>query len=185
MHTNSEDRAPKLLHVGRRPLQILRRQRPAIQGRRVGEWHRKHRSAQKPTKRCDPKLPGCARLLRRSPTVSEMDGEASRKSVSSIARAAASLAGERRFESCQPDVRGRGGVVLASLMSSRPWVRIPPALPRGRSSDDQSARLSGERPPVRVRSSPLSWWPWRRRKHGVLSPAAPVRARPVTPSRGR
>ena len=27
--------------------------------------------------------------------------------------------------------------------------------PRGRSSDEQSARLSGERPPVRVRSSPL------------------------------
>jgi hypothetical protein len=60
-------------------------------------------------------------------------------------------------------------------MSSRPWVRIPPALsrigpptgglrgavpafhlfPRGRSSDEQSARLSGEKPPVRVRSSPL------------------------------
>ena len=31
---------------------------------------------------------------------------------------------------------------------------------RGRSSDGQSARLSGERPPVRVRSSPPSWWPW-------------------------
>jgi hypothetical protein len=52
-------------------------------------------------------------------------------------------------------LRGRGAAVLASLMSSRPWVRIPPALLRGRSSDEQSARLSGERPPVRVRSSPL------------------------------
>ena len=34
---------------------------------------------------------------------------------------------------------------------------------RGRSSDGQSARLSGERPPVRVRSSPstlAAWWPW-------------------------
>ena len=53
--------------------------------------------------------------------------------------------------------RGRGAAVLASLMSSRPWVRIPPALPRwGRSSAEQSARLSGERPPVRIRSSPCS-----------------------------
>ena len=52
-------------------------------------------------------------------------------------------------------MRGRGAAVLASLMSSRPWVRIPPALLRGRSSDGQSARLSGERLPVRVRSSPL------------------------------
>jgi hypothetical protein len=62
-------------------------------------------------------------------------------------------------------LRGRGAVVLASLMSSRPWVRIPPArLSRGRSSDGQSARLSSERPPVRARPSPL--WPWcRRRTH--------------------
>jgi hypothetical protein len=67
-------------------------------------------------------------------------------------------AGDRRFDSCRPDLRGRGEAVLASLMSSRPWVRIPPALltwTRGCSSDEQSARLSGERPPVRVRSSPL------------------------------
>jgi hypothetical protein len=28
-------------------------------------------------------------------------------------------------------LRGRGAAVLASLMSSRPWVRIPPALPGG------------------------------------------------------
>ena len=61
-------------------------------------------------------------------------------------------------------LRGRGAVVLASLMSSRPWVQIPPArLSRGRSSDGQSARLSGERPPVRARPSPL--WPWYRGKH--------------------
>ena len=36
-------------------------------------------------------------------------------------------AGDRRFESCRPDSRGRGAAVLASLMSSRSWVRIPPA----------------------------------------------------------
>jgi hypothetical protein len=36
--------------------------------------------------------------------------------------------GDRRFDSCRPDLRGRGAAVLASLMSSRPWVRIPPAL---------------------------------------------------------
>jgi hypothetical protein len=38
--------------------------------------------------------------------------------------------GDRRFDSCRPDLvaqRGRGAAVLASLMSSRPWVRIPPA----------------------------------------------------------
>jgi hypothetical protein len=39
----------------------------------------------------------------------------------------ASGAGDRRFDSCRPDLRGRGAAVLASLMSSRPWVRIPPA----------------------------------------------------------
>ena len=57
--------------------------------------------------------------------------------------------------------RGRGAAVPASLMSSRPWVRIPPALLRGGVAQQRkSARLSGGRPPVRVRSSPLSWWPW-------------------------
>jgi hypothetical protein len=48
--------------------------------------------------------------------------------VGEMATPPASGAGRRRFESCQPDLRGRGGAVLASLMSSRPWVRIPPAL---------------------------------------------------------
>ena len=77
----------------------------------------------------------------------------------SMATPPASGAGDRRFDSCRPDLcaptRGRGAAVLASLMSSRPWVRIPPAPFGGRSSDEQSARLSSERPPVRVRSSPL------------------------------
>jgi hypothetical protein len=41
--------------------------------------------------------------------------------------------GDRWFDSSRPDLRGRGVAVLASLMSSRPWVRIPPALlPCGR-----------------------------------------------------
>ena len=74
--------------------------------------------------------------------------------------------------------RGRGVAVLASLMSSRPWVRIPPALSLGGVAQRESARLSGERPPVRVRSSPLV--------HGgcgvtaapeVVSLAVPVRIR--------
>jgi hypothetical protein len=59
----------------------------------------------------------------------------------------ASGAGDRRFDSCRPDLdlkRGRGAAVLASLMSSRPWVRIPPApSPRGRSS---AARATGCQP---------------------------------------
>src|ERR1700748_1635098 len=62
--------------------------------------------------------------------------------------------GERRFESCQPDLRGGGAAVLASLMSSRPWVRILPA--------------------------PL--WPWCKwQALGVVTPAAPVQVRPATP----
>lgn len=56
-------------------------------------------------------------------------------------------------------LRGRGAAVLASLMSSRPWVRIPPARSFGGVAQRESARLSGDRPPVRVRPSP-SWWPW-------------------------
>jgi hypothetical protein len=43
-------------------------------------------------------------------------------------------AGDRWFDSSRADSRRRGEAVLASLMSSRPWVRIPPALSRGRSS---------------------------------------------------
>jgi hypothetical protein len=39
--------------------------------------------------------------------------------------------GDRWFDSSRPDLRGRGAAVLASLMSSRSWVRIPPALPVG------------------------------------------------------
>ena len=58
--------------------------------------------------------------------------------------------------------RGRGVGVLASLMSSRPWVRIPPAPSRsnGGVAQRKSTRLSSEPAPVRVRSSPLSWWLW-------------------------
>src|SRR5262249_43340983 len=61
----------------------------------------------------------------------------------SVATPPASGAGDRRFDSCRPDLRrrlrrrlaapqrGRGAAVLASLMSSRPWVRIPPAQSTG------------------------------------------------------
>ena len=48
--------------------------------------------------------------------------------VGETATPPASGAGNRWFDSSQADLRGRGGAVLASLMSSRPWVRIPPAL---------------------------------------------------------
>ncbi len=56
----------------------------------------------------------------------------------------ASGAGDRRFDPCRPDLNGgtRGSPV-------------DPSLPRGRSSVAESARLSGERPPVRARPSPL------------------------------
>src|SRR6266498_3340683 len=96
---------------------------------------------------------------------------------------------------------------LASLMSSRPWVPIPPALLEtaapakparplggiasdaagGRSSDEQSTRLSGERPPVRIRSSPLHF----RGGCGVTAASevvileVPVRIRPAALSCGR
>ncbi len=84
--------------------------------------------------------------------------------VGELATPPALEAGDRRFESCSQTLRGGGAVVLASLMSSRPWVQIPPArLQRGRSSDGHSARLSGERPPVRARPPPL--WPSYRGKH--------------------
>src|SRR5205823_5599742 len=67
----------KLLHVGRRPLRTLRNQWSVIQGRRVGEWHRKHRSASAGRdRRRDHGPTGGARLLRRSPVTRGMDGEA-------------------------------------------------------------------------------------------------------------
>jgi hypothetical protein len=36
--------------------------------------------------------------------------------------------GDRWFDSSRPDLRGRGVAIPASLMSSRSWVQIPPAL---------------------------------------------------------
>jgi hypothetical protein len=48
--------------------------------------------------------------------------------VGEMATPPVSGTGDRRFDSCRPDLRGRGAAVPASLMSSRPWVRIPPAL---------------------------------------------------------
>jgi hypothetical protein len=71
----------------------------------------------------------------------------------------------------QPVRRWRRGHALAGVPMGNSWLRsrpdgnvsvsgcgepIPPStFVWGRSSDEQSARLSGERPPVRVRSSPL------------------------------
>src|SRR5262245_40866127 len=55
----------------------MRDRRPAIQGRRVGEWHRKHRSAlSRARQRREYGPTGDARLLSRSPNGWGMDGEA-------------------------------------------------------------------------------------------------------------
>src|SRR6478672_5653452 len=58
--------------------------------------------------------------------------------------------------------RGRGAAVLASLMSSRPWVRIPPAQffgTRGRSSGARA--LACQAIGRRFESGrPRSWWLW-------------------------
>src|SRR6266576_5329978 len=55
----------------------MRNQWSVIQGRRVGEWHRKHRSASAGRDRGRDHGPtGGARLLRRSPVTRGMDGEA-------------------------------------------------------------------------------------------------------------
>src|SRR3954463_8101892 len=69
----------------------------------------------------------------------------------SLATPPVSGTGDRRFESCRPDLRGRGAAVPASLMSSRPWVRIPPALlphevrPRLRRDHDDFTRIRSPR----------------------------------------
>jgi hypothetical protein len=61
--------------------------------------------------------------------------------VGEAATPPASGAGDRRFESCRPDLRGRGEAVLASLMSSRSRVRIPPALLLGGVAQRQEQSL--------------------------------------------
>ncbi len=81
---------------------------------------------------------------------------------------------------CAAKQRGRGAAVLASLMSLRPRVRIPPAplaIP-------DPARLARERsvriPPAQLHGgrgvTAASW---------VVIPAVSVRIRPAAPSRGR
>ena len=92
--------------------------------------------------------------------------------VGELATPPASGAGDRRFDSCQPDSsrrrRSRKGRDMkegsGSAAAFRSHARrrrsrkgrdiVYRTRPWGRSSDEQSARLSGERPPVRVRSSP-------------------------------
>ena len=66
-------------------------------------------------------------------------------------------ASQRRWQDCRKvqqlaPRQTRTVTSLPSVAGSR--SRLPPSL-RGRSSGVQSTRLSGERPPVRVRSSPL------------------------------
>ena len=106
--------------------------------------------------------------------------------VGELATPPASGAGDRRFDSCQPDLRGRGAAVLASLMSSRPWVRIPPALPPGGVAQPSRALACQARGCRFESGRPRSWWPWcKRRAPEVVSLAVPVRVRSVTPPCGR
>jgi hypothetical protein len=67
--------------------------------------------------------------------------------------------------------------------SRRGFESHPRYSSRGRSSDAQSARLSGERPPVRVRSFPLHVRGGRgvTAASGAVNPEASVRTRPATP----
>src|SRR5436190_24256309 len=64
-------------------------------------------------------------------------------------------------------------------MSSRPWVRIPPApfVLFGGVAQRESARLSGEGPPVRVRPSPFRGGCGVTAASEVVSLAVPVRIR--------
>jgi hypothetical protein len=65
--------------------------------------------------------------------------------------------------------RGRGGAVLASLMSSRSWVRIPPALPRLGGVAQLSRALACQARGCRFESGrPRSWWPWCNGEHPRL-----------------
>jgi hypothetical protein len=80
--------------------------------------------------------------------------------VGELATPPASGAGDRRFDSCQPDLRGRGAAVLASLMSSRSWVRIPPALPLGGVAQMSRALACQARGRRFESGRPRSWWPW-------------------------
>jgi hypothetical protein len=80
-------------------------------------------------------------------------------------------------------LRGGGAAVLASLMSSRPWVRIPPARSDGGVAQLRRALACQARGRRFESGRPRAWWPWCSRKHpGLWAPLAPVRARPATPS---
>jgi hypothetical protein len=93
----------------------------------------------------------------------------------------ASGAGDRRFDSCQPDLRGRGEAVLASLMSSRPWVRIPPALLLSKNGGRRAAEEVTEQglvqsagPNVQLTSISLQGRPVRRWRRGHALAGAPM-----------
>jgi hypothetical protein len=93
----------------------------------------------------------------------------------------ASGAGDRWFDSSRPDLRGRGAAVPASLMSSRPWVRIPPALSilkersptGGRGSDGTTAMQSMGRN-VQLASTSLQGRPVRRWRRGHAQAGVPM-----------
>jgi hypothetical protein len=82
-----------------------------------------------------------------------------RLAVGELATPPASGAGDRRFDSCRPDLRGRGEAVPASLMSSRSWVRIPPA--RLGDVAQTSRALACQARGRRFESGrPRTWWLW-------------------------
>lgn len=98
----------------------------------------------------------------------------------SLATPPVSGTGDRWFDSSRPDLRGRGAAVLASLMSSRPWVRIPPALwtrstrrRTGRGSDG-TGLVQSAGPNVQLASTSLQGRPARRWRRGHALAGAPM-----------
>ena len=131
--TPREHRAPKPLHVGRAratPRSRVEGQASGMKNRShscladIGDLHDTYGSAAPRNGGEGFGLDTAARTRRPNFLLA----------VGELATPPALGAGDRRFNSCQPDLRGGGAAVLASLMSSRPWVRIPPAPFRGRSS---------------------------------------------------
>ena len=93
--------------------------------------------------------------------------------------------GDRRFDSCQPDLflattRGRGAAVLASLMSSRPWVRIPPAPSNDWPADGRAKEVTEQGlvqsagPNVQLASTSLQGQPVRRWRRGHALAGVPM-----------
>src|SRR6478672_9533162 len=89
-------------------------------------------------------------------------------------------AGDRWFDSSRPDLRGRGAAVPASLMSSRSWVRIPPALLEDWLADGRAEEVTEQGlvqsagPNVQLASTSLQGQPVRRWRRGHALAGAPM-----------